>query len=168
MTQLNEEHIILKERRIKAHDEWRKSCNLYDTNEMNRRRIHNEIAKFKELEHSEAILKQISEIENNNVLSESDKQLIIVKADKTIYTTDQFTFPRYIDLVQLTKFIINAKLKYPNWTLTKITRYGQLESYPPQSLFKLTFKTEHNDVITLNDGNPYGFELEEQSISSQT
>lgn len=150
MSQLKDQYTILKESEMNVYREWKEKCKLCDENEKNRRKIEEKILMIKELEHSDAILKQISEIENSNILSENDKQIIIMRTDKKNYSNVLISYPRYIDLKQITEYVIAVKLKYPKWSLNVITKYGHLDCYPPKSFYNYSFKTELNDIIIMN------------------
>jgi hypothetical protein len=89
---------------------------------------------------STLIYKYIQEIPNFNLLSLDDAFMISKAIDKTDYSS-LGKYPRFIDLENIVKYIIQVKQKYPSWELTNIHNYGRIDTLPPKNCYSYQFAT---------------------------
>ncbi len=63
------------------------------------------------------------------------------KRDYRDFVRKEFNFPRFKDLEQLIKDVINFKKLYPGWILDRAESGGQYDTMPPKTFYRYTFKT---------------------------
>lgn len=87
----------------------------------------------------ENVLDDVKNIEDFNLLERNELAIIISGMDKTDYT--KYNCARWIDLENIIKEVIKMKKKY-NWKLYSLTKRGQLDTIPPQNLYRCEYKDE--------------------------
>ena len=84
----------------------------------------------------------IQNIPNFNLLTKDDLFKISESIDKTDYTSiSNGKYPRFIDLENIVKYIIQIKEIYPLWKLTYINKFGKIDTYPPKNCYTYHFVT---------------------------
>lgn len=87
----------------------------------------------------ENVLDDVKHIEDFNLLERNELAIIISGMDKSDYT--KYNCARWIDLENIIKEVIKMKKKY-NWKLYSLTKKGQIDTMPPQNLYKYEYKDE--------------------------
>jgi len=84
----------------------------------------------------------IQNIPNFDLLTKDDLFKISGAIDKRNYNLkSDGEYPRFIDLENVVKYIIQVKQTYPLWELTYIDKYGKIDTYPPKNFYKYNFLT---------------------------
>jgi hypothetical protein len=84
----------------------------------------------------------IQNIPNFDLLTKDDLFKISGAIDKRDYNLkSDGKYPRFIDLENVVKYIIQVKHTYPLWELTNIDKYGKIDTYPPKNCYKYNFLT---------------------------
>lgn len=84
----------------------------------------------------------ISNIENFDLLNEEELKIITSKMDKTDYRK-LGDYPRWLDLENIIKYVIDIKQKYTKWTLTNLSKVGHFDRLPPKTFYNYEFKDEN-------------------------
>jgi hypothetical protein len=100
----------------------------------------------------------IRNIPNFDLLTENDLFKISKAIDKRDYNLNSdVKYPRFIDLENVVRYIIQVKQIYPLWELTDINKYGKIDTYPPKNCYKYQFTTPEG-LLFSNVNNLLPFE----------
>lgn len=84
----------------------------------------------------------IQNIPNFDLLTKDDLFKISKAIDKTDYNCNSDKkYPRFIDLENVVKYIIQVKHTYPLWKLIYINKFGKIDIYPPKNCYTYHFTT---------------------------
>ena len=107
--------------------------------------------KIKHLEQiieSSNIFASVNTIDGFETLLKDELFAISNGMDKTDYRKYGANYPRWFDLERIVKDVIKCKTQYPGWILENISKKGQLDTLPPQSFYKFTYKTPQGDNMS--------------------
>lgn len=100
-----------------------------------------EIKRRKDSEDAKLILTpEISAIEGFELLGEDELSIITKKMDRTDYG---YRYPMFNDLDRICKEVIQIKRRYPKWTLTDMSKGGQIDTLPPYIYYRYEYEDEH-------------------------
>ena len=79
-------------------------------------------------------------IDGFNLLSEDELSVIAKNMNKTDYR--KYGAPRWLDLENIIKTVVEMKKSYPNFTLTNLDIGGQIDTLPPKTFYRYEFTDE--------------------------
>ena len=103
-----------------------------------------QLLKIYEIKHSMNTIfcQDIENISNFHLLTKDDLFKISKAIDKRDYNLNfNSNYPRFIDLEDVVKYIIQVKQIYPLWELTYINKFGKIDTYPPKNCYTYHFTT---------------------------
>lgn len=109
--------------------------------------ISKKIKKLEDIIESENLFSSVDKLESFDLLTKLELVEISKGIDKTDYRKFG-NFPRWIDLEKVIKEVIEFKKQYPGWILDKIEKKGQLDTLPPKTYYKYTYKTPLGHYLT--------------------
>lgn len=121
----------------KTYIDLQKTLRVYDNK---KRDLRKEIFRLNDILESENVFKDIQEIEGFNTLIEQELLAISKGMDKTDYRK-YGDFPRWKDVEEITKEVIEVKKLYPGWILQRVAAGGTYDTMPPQTFYRYTYKT---------------------------
>lgn len=129
---VNEERLVSQRlKQIRKTIEYVKDNMMRVSNEIKRRRDFEDLKFF--------IADELNNLEGIDLLSEIEILEITTKMNKKDYRMAGFNRPRYIDFAKICKEVIGIKKKYPGWTLLRLTKHGQIDSWPPQTVYEYVY-----------------------------
>ena len=101
----------------------------------------------------------IQDIPNFNLLTKDDLFKISKAIDKTDYNSiSNGKYPRFIDLENVVKYIIQVKEIYPLWDLTYVKKFGKIDTNPPKNCYIYHFTTPEGLIFSnVNNELPYNW-----------
>ena len=100
------------------------------------------LQEFKRRENIEEAKTMIGEKEKNidgfYLLSEDELSIIAKNMNKTDYRKHG-KYPRWLDLENIIKTVIDLKSSYPKFTLTNLDIGGQIDTVPPKTFYRYEF-----------------------------
>ena len=106
------------------------------------------ISDLEKIIESSTIFDSVNTIDGFETLLKGELLAISNGMDKTDYRKYGANFPRWFDLERIVKDVIKCKTQYPGWILETISKKGQLDTLPPQSYYKFTYKTPQGDYMS--------------------
>jgi hypothetical protein len=76
-------------------------------------------------------------IDGFNLLSEDELSVIAKNMNKTDYR--KYGAPRWLDLENIIKTVVEMKNSYPKFTLTNLDIGGQIDTLPPKTFYRYEF-----------------------------
>jgi hypothetical protein len=113
---------------------------MMDLCENRKKDISNDINRLTKIIETENMFESVQEVEGFETLSQKELLAISIGMDKRDYRK-YGNYPRYKDLEQLIKEVINFKIMYPGWILDRVVSCGQYDTLPPETFYRYTFKT---------------------------
>jgi hypothetical protein len=91
----------------------------------------------------------IQNIPNFDLLTKDDLFKISNAIDKKDYNVNSDAkYPRFIDLENVVKYIIQVKQIYPLWELNYINKFGKIDTYPPKNCYTYHFTTPEGLIFS--------------------
>lgn len=128
----------------KTYIDLQKTLREYDSK---KRELRKEIFRLNDILESENVFKDIEEIEGFDTLTQLELIAISKGMDKTDYRK-YGDYPRWKDVEEITKEVIEFKKLYPSWILQRVSNAGQYDLMPPRTFYKYTYKTPQGHLMT--------------------
>lgn len=107
------------------------------------KRILQENVRRKDIAESKTMIgEKEKNIDGFNLLSEDELSIIAKNMNKTDYR--KYGVPRWMDLENIIKTVVEMKNSYPKFTLTNLDIGGQIDTMPPETFYRYEF-TDDND-----------------------
>ena len=115
------------------------------------RQINQKNREIKELDRiieTENVFNSVHDIDGFDILDTNELIAISNGMDRTDYTKYGSTIPRWIDLEKLVKEVIKFKKHYEGFVLDKIVKNGQVDTLPPENIYRFTYKTPYGHYLS--------------------
>jgi hypothetical protein len=138
---LNEKKRIIKIEREKAQNSLRLVEKELSDIENKLKRISQENIRRENIAESKIMIgEKEKNIDGFNLLSEDELSVIAKNMNKTDYR--KYGAPRWLDLENIIKTVVEMKKSYPNFTLTNLDIGGQIDTLPPKTFYRYEFTDE--------------------------
>ena len=112
--------------------------------EDNLNRILREFKRREDIAESKTMIgEKEKNIDGFNLLTEDELSVIAKNMNKTDYRK-YGQYPRWLDLENIIKTVVEMKKRYPKFTLTNIDIGGQIDVLPPQTFYRYEFTDEYD------------------------
>jgi hypothetical protein len=112
--------------------------------EDNLNRILREFKRREDISESKTMIgEKEKNIDGFNLLSEDELSVIAKNMNKTDYRK-YGQYPRWLDLENIIKTVVEMKKRYPKFTLTNLDIGGQIDVLPPQTFYRYEFTDEYD------------------------